>query len=222
MQRNHLIKKYFIANNLLLLCLLAFLLMFPLFPVPYHQTTFNFFMFAIMLAAVFSFDERRRKLMVGVAIVLTIAIFLAEFLMLEIFSDFFRIAISIFFIWSVIGLIRQTVRSETVTQRVIVDSVSGYLLQGVIFVIIIKLIYQLNPGAYRFPDATDVSTSRYVDIIYFTFVTYTSTGYGDILPVSQSAKTLAVLTGISGQLYIAIIIALLVGKFSATDSSKIS
>jgi hypothetical protein len=59
-------------------------------------------------------------------------------------------------------------------------------------------------------------------VLYYTFVTYTTTGYGDILPASQFAKTFTILIGISGQLYVAIIIALLVGKFSAPNSSKIS
>lgn len=219
MQRQHLIKEYFIANNLLLFCLLGFLLTLPLFPVPYHPFIFNFFLFAIMFSAVFSFDEKRRKLLAGVAAVLTIGLFIADFLSFETFNDFFRIAISMFFIWAVIGLIRQTVREKRVTQMVIVDSISGYLLLGVIYVIIVKLIYQLNPGSYRFPDTGDISASRYVDVIYYTFVTYTTTGYGDVLPAGQFAKSFAILIGASGQLYVAIIIALLVGKFSSATIS---
>lgn len=222
MQRNYFIREYLIANNLLLLCLLGFLLMLPVFPVSYHPYAFNFFLLAIMFSAVFSFDEQRRKLLVGVAVLLTMAVFVAELLSLETLSDFFRIAISLFFIWAVIGLIRQTIRTASVTPRVIADSISGYLLLGVIYVIFVKMIYQLNPAAYRFPEAGDVSVSRYVDVIYYTFITYTTTGYGDILPASQFAKSFAILIGISGQLYVAIIIALLVGKFSVPASSKIS
>src|SRR6185503_16560252 len=104
MQRNHFIKKYFIANNVLLLCLFGFLLMLPLFPVPYHPLLFNFFLFSIMISAIFSFDEQRRKFLVGMAAVLTVALSVAHLLSLELLSDFFRISISLFFFWTVIGL----------------------------------------------------------------------------------------------------------------------
>jgi hypothetical protein len=55
--------------------------------------------------------------------------------------------------------------------------------------------------------------------MYFTFVSLTSTGYGDFLPLTPAAKSLSNLISITGQLYIAIIIATLVGKYLNKSSN---
>jgi hypothetical protein len=51
------------------------------------------------------------------------------------------------------------------------------------------------------------------EIIYYSFVTYTTIGFGDISPVSPAARVVAIAFGLIGQLYLTIIIAFIVGKF---------
>ncbi len=54
---------------------------------------------------------------------------------------------------------------------------------------------------------------RFHDYLYFSFVTLTTLGYGDIMPASALAKSTTVIIAVTGQLYLTILIALLVGKF---------
>jgi voltage-gated potassium channel Kch len=80
-----------------------------------------------------------------------------------------------------------------------------------------------NPGSYNFP-AIDIAygedVSHVSKFIYYTFVTFTTLGYGDIVPQTPVARSLAILISITGQIYIAIIIALLVGKFAGGQNSR--
>jgi len=64
------------------------------------------------------------------------------------------------------------------------------------------------------------SGSDFHDFIYFSFVTMTTLGYGDIIPVSSLAKSITILVSISGQLYLAILVAMLVGKLLSNPDSK--
>ena len=122
-----------------------------------------------------------------------------------------------FFVFLVAGLIREISSQPSVTTIVIVDAITGYLLLGFAFSLFVTVVALLNPGAYQLVSDTPGSgVDRVSESIYYTFVTFSTTGYGDILPKHPLAKSLAILIGISGQLYIAIIIAMLVGKYSAT------
>ena len=76
----------------------------------------------------------------------------------------------------------------------------------------------VQPGSFRFPlldenveGAMRFSDTRAVFPIYFSFVTLTTLGYGDIVPVSASARMLATMEALMGQLYLAVLVARLVG-----------
>lgn len=118
----------------------------------------------------------------------------------------------VFFGYVVVSLIRQIAGAGTVTKRVILQAINGYMLLGIVFTFLIALMAQYDNSAFNFsPDATYGPN----DVMYYVFVTFATLGYGDLLPVKPYAKSLAILISVSGQLYIAIIIALLVGKFSS-------
>ena len=96
------------------------------------------------------------------------------------------------------------------------ESISGYLLLGLVFSLIVAVVVAIHPGAFNF----DVIDPKYGNLgfyqsefIYYAFVTYTTLGYGEIVPVIPFAKSLAVLIAVSGQIYLTVIIAMLVGKF---------
>ena len=216
---NSFIRRFFIANNLLLLLLFCILLVLPQVAAKYQLTGFNILLAAVMYASISSFQKGRRKLFLNVANLMFALGIVAQFASFEILGDLFRAAISVFFVVTVFELVLQTTKAKQVTVRVIADSISGYLLIGIIHALAVKLICQLDAGAIKFPDPAEpmAAAPPLGDLIYYTFVTYTSTGYGDILPVSPVAKSLAVLIAISGQIYVAIIISLLVGKFGSTE-----
>jgi Ion channel len=130
----------------------------------------------------------------------------------------------VFFVVIIFLLIRQIATSKKVSLGVILDAVSGYLLLGLIYSIAILFITQSDPGAFSYPLNSHAGSSDGVTLsvpLYFSFVTLATLGYGDMVPVEPYARALSTFIAVSGQFYIAIIVALLVGKFSVQqDQTK--
>jgi hypothetical protein len=109
-------------------------------------------------------------------------------------------------------LLGQTLRDGPVTFHRIQGAVAAYLLLGVIWAHAFGLVELLRPGAFSGPvNPADGPRSFF----YFSFVTLTTVGYGDILPVHPTARSLAALEAVVGPLYLAILIARLVSLRSA-------
>lgn len=96
----------------------------------------------------------------------------------------------------------------------IVGAVSIFFLFGLAWAFIYALIELIHPGSFKFSSAV-VDTTAYPgfvsEFIYFSNVTLTTLGYGDVVPLSPPARIFASLQAMTGQLYIAIVIARLVG-----------
>lgn len=107
-------------------------------------------------------------------------------------------------------LVALTVLGDVLRQsRVTADGVAAaccvYLFAGLGWGNAYRLVELARPGSF----STDVTGS--FGLVYFSFMTLTTTGYGDISPVSVSARSLAVLESVIGQLYLAVLVARLVG-----------
>jgi hypothetical protein len=89
-------------------------------------------------------------------------------------------------------------------------AVCVYLLLGVIWSGCYSLVIQFDPAAFNLPASTgdDTLTSR---LVYFSFVTLTTVGYGDVTAVHPAARSLALLEALAGQLFPAVLLARLVG-----------
>jgi hypothetical protein len=96
-------------------------------------------------------------------------------------------------------------------------SVVAYLLIGVAWAISYFYIELLAPNSFSFGAELSL-VDRASSLFYFSFVTLTTLGYGDILPLSQLARTTAYLEAITGVMYGAILVALLVGNFKKKES----
>jgi hypothetical protein len=83
---------------------------------------------------------------------------------------------------------------------------------GLIWAILYGLIFQFLPGSFNGIQGID-GKAPMDTLLYYSFVTLASLGYGDITPVAPLARTLAYLEVVGGQLYIAIMLAGLVGLF---------
>jgi hypothetical protein len=95
--------------------------------------------------------------------------------------------------------------AKIVTTKEILESISGYLLIGIIYSIIISFIIQNDPGAYNVASQTstvEVSSLNLSVSSYYSYVTLASLGYGDIVPLKPYTRSLATFISITGQLYI--------------------
>lgn len=113
------------------------------------------------------------------------------------------------------SILATVLRQRRVTQDTLYGSVCVYLLMGVAWAIVYGLVELRVPGSFVQNNQTlviDVGAEAGVSnrLIYFSMVTMTTLGYGDITPVRTLAQRLAVLEAMTGQLYVAITVARLV------------
>jgi voltage-gated potassium channel len=171
----------------------------------------------MLLAATYAIRDRSRYLLLfafGVIIFKEGSAFFLHFKYLDWLASLATVG---FFLYIVYHLVRQVARSKEVSLDVILESVNGYLLVGLSGSVLFALTSSIQENAFAF--ATE-GTRSLSDFIYFGFITMTTIGYGEITPLTGLARLLAIILGISGQLYIAIIIATLVGKYLSQQTNR--
>jgi hypothetical protein len=151
---------------------------------------------------------------------LIIALFLAAPALLRLFFpttevDEITLAFNILFLAFVIGvLLHLLFTTSYVTRDIMCAALVVYFLIGIFYGLIFTLIECAFPGSFSLPQAIGNETfygAYGQDLIYFSFIALTTTGYGDIVPLLPSAKFICVLEAITGQLYLAVMIARLIG-----------
>jgi len=146
-------------------------------------------------------------------IVLSVLSIVRESDMLHVIS---LLAMFVFLLLATFNAFRQIAVGNDISPNRIVGAVCVYLLLGVMWSIAYTVLEFLQPDSFK--GLTElVSPAWKLDWIYFSFVTITTLGYGDITPLTQTARSLTVTEAIVGQFYIAVLVA---GLVSAYISSK--
>lgn len=106
----------------------------------------------------------------------------------------------------------QIAASNVISGNRIIGAICVYLLLGVIWSVCYALLEFASPGSFAGMQVADKSVWN-PDWVYYSFITMTTVGYGDLLPVSAFARALAYLEAIVGQFYIAVLVAGLVSAY---------
>lgn len=166
-------------------------------------------------------SDRKHPLILPFSIGAVVLLWIGGYFQLQLLFAFSYVMNILFFCFVILGLIRNLAGAKTVTPRLILESIITYLLIGLIFSMIISLIDHYDTGAFSHStNAHEPPLTHLNDFIYFTFVTLSTTGYGDIIPLKPVARSLTIFIAITGQMYLAIIISMLVGKYAATRRSQ--
>lgn len=114
------------------------------------------------------------------------------------------------------AILRQTFAAGRITFRRIEGAIAAYLLIGLVFACLYDLVHGLDPAAFLHQGQPAQVLEQVGSYLFFSFVTLTTTGYGDIVPVHPVARSLAILESLTGQLYLAILLGRLVSLQIAT------
>ena len=134
-------------------------------------------------------------------------------------------------IWSCERLIRYLALERRVNRDVLMGALAGYLLLGLSVGLLFNILEIVVPGSFAAdPDlksALSHSVSSlagqgaqqaiFVELNYFAFITLTTTGYGDIHPLTSQAQMICVFCSIAGTTYLALVMGLLISRYSAAD-----
>ena len=181
-----------------------------------NELTFSFF----MLANINLIRHSRRiiTLMIFFAVVSILLVWIPDNSDLGLkFFTYEKGIVMLFLCVIIYQIFNQILSSKRISADVIFGALTIYILFGMLAGESNQLIYFLDNDAFT----GNISDAAKSDLRYYSFVTMTTLGYGDIAPVSPMARAVAVFYSLTGQLYLAVIVALIVGKYvSHSDKVK--
>ena len=175
----------------------------------------------VLLAAVFAVADRKRTL--AIAVVLAVpaitARWINQFRPDLVHPAVFLVCALLLLAFVIANLLRFSLRAHVVTVEVLCASISAYLMLGLMWTVAYWLVDQMTPGgAFSFNTGRGAQSMNGFTGFYFSFITLSTVGYGDITPVSRVARWLAAMEAITGLLYVAVLIARLVSLYSTAKS----
>lgn len=104
----------------------------------------------------------------------------------------------------------------------IIGAICIFFVIGLVWTFLYVLLTIIQPGSFAIPasQTPGIQQEMLGELMYFSYVTLTTLGYGDVIPVTQPSRTLATIEAMTGQLYIAIIIARLVGMHISQSARR--
>jgi hypothetical protein len=172
---------------------------------------------AVFFTAIFVISSTKRHLIIGMVLMIPTLILIWGIKLYHVENlGLITLVGSVFFFCYIAGLILVDIfRTTMVTLDIIAAGISVYLFFGNICGFMYAIIGRVDPNAFNIP----ASTASYLgdnigdlsSAMYFSFVTLTTLGYGDITPINDFARSLAFLEAATGQIYLTVLIASLVG-----------
>jgi hypothetical protein len=215
--------------TILLAALLALLFVLPfLGGTLFNQERFRILFTAVLAASVYALSRVRLTLVLSAAFVVPAVLggWIAPLVGIEAGSiAAYSVGVLALFYTAAIVL-RAVMREERVTADTILGGISVYLLVGIAFGVLFLLLEWLVPGSFmaggeplRPQDVAD-GGDRMAVLLYLSFVTIATLGYGDVTPNSEIARMLCAGEALFGQIYIAVFVALLVGMHVAARRNE--
>ncbi len=106
--------------------------------------------------------------------------------------------------------LRQIHLTDEVDLHIIVGSMAGFMLIGIIGGVLYTVMHVAYPHSFSNVPAGLPGVS---ELVYLSFITVLTVGYGDIVPITEASRFLSILLGLIGQFYIVVLMAILVGKY---------
>jgi len=119
---------------------------------------------------------------------------------------------TLLYFYIVLLMVKHLLALRVVTADMIYCAISVYLLLGIGWAGIYALVEIISPGSF--------SGGSQIDLVYFSFVTLTTLGFGDILPASILASRLVIFEATMGNIYMAVIVAMIVGRYMSMQSGQ--
>jgi hypothetical protein len=203
------------ASHLIFLVVLAlFIVTMPfLATFPRGQLINTAFLTLVMVSGLMVIEARRGTLLLAMVLVVPgiVASWINHYRPESMPAVVHLTCAGLFLVLVSVEFLRFILQSPRVTVPVLEAGISTYLVFGLLWALAYMMVDGLSPKAFAFSVAGD---SMAQSAIYYSFVTLTTMGYGDIAPISRVARMLAMSESTTGVMYMSILIARLVGLYS--------
>lgn len=178
----------------------------------------DIFITAIYISMVYTVGHKKRHLYIGVllAMAMLISLWLQYFLQNNLVFAIGRIFGILFFLMVITNTLTFIFKSEDVTIEVIYAAILVYLLMALMWSFVYVLLDLINSASFNV--GLSPGQSYQMRFIYYSFVTITTLGYGDITPATELASSFSILEAVVGQLYLVVVVARLVGMHVSSKS----
>lgn len=135
------------------------------------------------------------------------------------YLSFLNITYTVFFLLIFWQVLKFLVRPSYINIDIILASACGYLLLIEISTFLLQYFLYKNPQSFKGVDNSNLA-SIFIDMVYFSSITLTSIGFGDITPNAHYTKLITSFFGIAGQFYSVVLVGILISKFSSKTDNR--
>jgi len=205
----------------LLVAILSFLILNPLLNNFFRiSVLLDIFLTIVFVASIYAVSQKRHHLVIGTLLLLPLLLttwtkHLVQSPVLPIIGLSSGI---LFFAFMILTIFIFVFKQNRVTPNVINAAVVVYLLMAMMWALLYTLLEILAPGSFTLTESGPQENALH--FFYYSFVTITTLGYGDITPASEIARSIAVVEAVIGQIYLVVLVARLVGIHIAQTVSK--
>jgi hypothetical protein len=197
----------------LMLVLILLLVLFSPFLEDFLRTKIlkDIFLTAIFIWIIYTIKLKKVQRLIAVILVmpLIITIWASYVVGFEAMGMATQIFGALFFAYAVINILRIIYKTKEITRETIYAAIVAYLLLALMWAFIYAILETAIPGSFDLPEQG--FRGEYIQFEYFSFITITTLGYGDIIPLTDKASALAICEAVIGQIYMVVLVAWLVG-----------
>jgi hypothetical protein len=217
-------RSWYLGPYFIMCCVMtAAVLLYPLATSFIGVLLLRILLTAILLSALYAIS--RSPQLFRVMLVLLVPILLANWTVHPAdhpqLSLFMSAAILLVMLVAVGVIFKDVITARRISADIIFGSIAIYLLMGVLWALAYALLNDITPGMVIESVGKVATVQQRAELLpeftYFSFITLTSVGYGDLTPIGNAARALAIVEGVFGQLYTAILIGKLVGMKVAQE-----
>jgi voltage-gated potassium channel len=185
-----------------------------------HQLVQAFSVINIVIG-IYGFRSEKMWFHSGVGIAVSVVVVVAAGVVLELLELYYLhlILLFCFYLWAIWLAGKQVLFTGAVDANRIVGAICIYLLMGLIWALMYLFIAQAVPGSFNGVEQM-VWYDNFANVAYYSFVTLTTLGYGDISPVAPIARFLVYMEAVVGVFYMAILVASLIGVGISNSQNK--
>lgn len=209
---------FFKKNNRFLVLLFSLILFFAIYPIVENSLVatlvLNLFFMLIIFSGVIAISDTRRPLLISLGLALLAVVFrwTHYFYQFDLWLILEHSSNTLFWTYIAVRMLKFILSQSNITAELIYAAVAVYFIFGLAWASIYQVIEISNPSSFSMSNA-EASTQNFIfQMWYFSMVTLTTLGYGDISPVTMTARVFVVLEAIMRQFYLAVLIASLIGR----------